>query len=238
MAGHSKWANIKHTKAKQDKKRSNIFGKLSKNITVAARAGGDPSTNFKLRLAIDKAKQYNMPKDNIERAVKKGTGELEGEQIIEITYEGYGPGGVAFIVEAATDNKNRSAANIRSIFAKHNGSLGATNSVLWMFERKGLIRLAEVQNNDDLTLDLIDLGVEDIADEDDGLTLTMPANVFETVRNYCDEHSLNVEFAETSLIPSNEVEVSDDKDKEKIQLLVDTLLDDEDVVDVSTNASL
>src|SRR5690606_497539 len=139
MAGHSKWANIKHRKGATDKKRATLFTKLAKNITVSAREGGDPEFNFRLRTAIDKALGNNMPKDNIERAIKRGTGEGDGGIIEEVIYEGYGPGGVAVLVEALTDNRNRSSANIKSIFTKNGGSFGASGSVQWMFERRGEI---------------------------------------------------------------------------------------------------
>ena len=236
MAGHSKWANIKHRKAKQDKKRSNIFSKMSRNITIAARDGGDPAINFKLRLAIDKAKQANMPKDNIERAIKKGTGELEGEQIIEIVYEGYGPSGVAFVVEAATDNKNRTAANIRSIFNKNNGSLGASNSVLWMFERKGLLRFESLIKGEDLLLELMDIGAEDIQEEDNALLITTSPEVFPVVKSLLESKEGTIDIAEISLIAQNQVELADKDMINKVERLNEALLDDDDVMNVSTNA--
>jgi len=142
MSGHSKWAQIKRQKGATDQKRGNLFTKLAKGITIAARdGGGDPASNFKLRLAVDQAKQSNMPKDNIERAIKRGAGELEGGQIEEAIYEGFGPSGVAIIIETLTDNKNRTVSNVKHILTKYGGGLGSSNSVLWQFERKGVVRI-------------------------------------------------------------------------------------------------
>ncbi|RUM88407.1 MAG: YebC/PmpR family DNA-binding transcriptional regulator, partial [Thermovibrio sp.] len=168
MAGHSKWANIRHKKAAQDAKRGKIFTKLAREITVAAReGGGDPEKNPRLRAAIEKARKFNMPKENIERAIKRGTGEIAGESYEEVTYEGYGPGGVAIIVKCLTDNRNRTAAEVRHAFSKHGGNLGTSGCVSWMFERKGVISIpAENYDEDTVMMAAIEAGAEDVVRED------------------------------------------------------------------------
>ncbi|MFN4216255.1 MAG: YebC/PmpR family DNA-binding transcriptional regulator, partial [Brevinematales bacterium] len=162
MSGHNKWANIKQRKGAQDAKRSSLFSKLVKEIIIAARAGGNPDTNPKLRVAIDKARDANMPKDNIEKAIKRGTGEIEGATYEELVYEGYGPGGVAVIIDITTDNKNRTAAEIRKIFSKHNGNLGESGCVAWMFDKKGFIAVQAADVSEDEIMELaLELGADD-----------------------------------------------------------------------------
>ncbi|HOX97539.1 MAG TPA: YebC/PmpR family DNA-binding transcriptional regulator, partial [bacterium] len=173
MSGHSKWATTKHHKAKEDQKRAGAFTKIAKLLMVAARDGADPSHNFKLRLAMDKARAVNMPKDNIDRAIKKGAGLAEAEQYYDVLYEAYGPSGAAILIEATTDNKNRTASNVRAVLNKYGGSLGASNSVQYMFKRKGVLVMPLPGNlsADDLTLDLIDHGADDVQLDDDVLVI-------------------------------------------------------------------
>ncbi|MDD4290475.1 MAG: YebC/PmpR family DNA-binding transcriptional regulator, partial [Patescibacteria group bacterium] len=171
MSGHSKWATTKHKKALVDSKRSSTFTKLTKIVQIAARDGADPDMNFKLRMAIDKAKSFSVPKDNIERAIARGAGIGEGNVLEEITYEAYGPGGVALIIESVTDNKNRSAADIKHLLSKHGGSLGASNSVMWQFDRRGVIYTKNTSLNDEEELSIIDAGALDIEKSDDGIRI-------------------------------------------------------------------
>ena len=236
MSGHSKWATTKRAKAVVDAKRGAIFTKLSNNITLAARdKGGDVNTNFSLRVAVDKAKAVNMPKDNIERAIKRGTGELGGAQIAEYIYEGMGPAKSQFIVKALTDNKNRSAASVRHLFSKYGGALG---SVMWNFEIKGVIRILneEIKGglSDDLELELIDAGADDIVKEDEGITIfTKPENL-QKIKLLLDAKNIKTETAEMEYIAKEEMQLSDD-DKESVQKFVDELEDDEDVSDYYNN---
>ncbi|MBN1299536.1 MAG: YebC/PmpR family DNA-binding transcriptional regulator [Actinobacteria bacterium] len=241
MSGHSKWHSIKHKKAKEDAKRGNIFGKLSKSITIAAREGGsgDPENNFMLANAIAKAKEYNMPMDNIDRAIKRGTGEIDGEKFETIMYEGYGPGGTAIMVEVMTENKNRTAADIRNIFSKHSGNLGETGCVGWLFERKGLIFIdkAEVSDEESFMLDVIDSGAEDI--EEDGDTYEIKVNIseFMNVRKKLAEMKIKMNSAEVSYIPKTTVEVSK-KDAEKVLKLINLLDEHDDVQNVYSNIEI
>src|SRR6056297_1178115 len=183
MSGHNKWSSIKHKKGAADAKRGKIFTKIIKEMTVAARmGGGDPETNPALRTAVNKAKSENMPKDNIERAIKKGTGELGGVDYIELTYEGYGPGGVAILIETLTDNKNRTAADIRSIFSKHNGNLGETGCVSYMFQRKGIITLdASNYTEDDVLEAALEAGAEDVSSTEDEIEVITSPDDFNAV---------------------------------------------------------
>lgn len=237
MAGHSKWSNIKHRKGAQDAKRGKLFTKLGKELTIAAKeAGGDPNFNPRLRLAIDKAKAANMPKDNLERAIKKGTGELEGVDYMEIRYEGYGPEGTAFIVEVVTDNKNRSASEVRTAFSRKNGNLGTDGAVSWMFQRKGeIVVAAEGVDADELMMAALEAGAEDVKDEDGEFTvLTDPADC-NTVSEELKKAGYNVTEAEVAMIPDNKVQITDLDTAKKVMVLYEALDDLDDVNDVYSN---
>ncbi len=237
MAGHSKWSNIKHRKGAQDAKRGKLFTKLGKELTIAAKeAGGDPNFNPRLRLAIDKAKAANMPKDNLERAIKKGTGELEGVDYMEIRYEGYGPEGTAFIVEVVTDNKNRSASEVRTAFSRKNGNLGTDGAVSWMFQRKGeIVVAAEGVDADELMMAALEAGAEDVKDEDGEFTvLTDPADC-NTVSEELKKAGYNITEAEVAMIPDNKVQITDLDTAKKVMALYEALDDLDDVNDVYSN---
>ncbi len=238
MSGHSKWSTIKRKKAAIDAKRGKLFTKLIKEITIAARqGGGDPGANPRLRLAIDNAKSANMPMDNIDRAIKKATGELEGVQYTELTYEGYGPSGVAILVESVTDNKNRTVAEVRHIFSKYGGSMGESGSVLWMFDRKGIITLpAQGKTEDDLMEIVLDAGAEDIQFDDDYFEVTTEVETFEDVRKALADAGLEVENASLQWIAKNTVDVSGEA-QEKVIKLIDMLEDNDDVQNVYSNAN-
>ncbi len=237
MSGHSKWATTKRKKAAIDAKRGKVFTKLIKEITVAARqGGGDPDGNPRLRLAIDNAKAANMPMDNIERAVKKATGELEGAAYIEINYEGYGPGGVAILVESVTDNKNRTVAEIRHLFSKYGGALGESGSVAWMFERKGVISLPQQGKTEDEMMELIlDAGAENLELEEEYFDITTAPEDFENVRKAVIYAELTVENAALEWCPQNTVEVSGET-AEKLMKLIEMIEDNDDVQNVYANA--
>jgi YebC/PmpR family DNA-binding regulatory protein len=241
MSGHSKWHSIKHKKAKEDAKRGNMFGKLSKSITISAREGGsgDPDNNFALANAIAKAKEYNMPWENIERAIKRGTGEIEGEKFETIMYEGYGPGGTAMMVEAMTENRNRTAADVRNIFSKSGGNLGESGCVGWLFERKGLIFVDKntVKDEEAFMLEVIDAGAEDI-EEDDGTFIVSTATAeFANVRKKLAEIKVTVKSAEVTYVPKTSVEVSK-KDAEKVLRLINFLEEHDDIQNVYSNADI
>lgn len=237
MSGHSKWATIKRKKGALDAKRGKIFTRLIREITIAARqAGGDPDGNPRLRLAIDNAKSANMPADNIERAIKKATGELEGSQISELTYEGYGPGGVALLIEVATDNKNRTVAEIRHIFSKGSGNMGETGSVAWMFERKGIITLKRDGKSEDELMEIVlDAGADDLSTEEDFFEVTTTLENFEPVRKKILDNKLNVENASLQWIAKNNVPIKGD-DAEKLMKLIEALEESDDVQNVFSNA--
>ncbi|GBD91254.1 putative transcriptional regulatory protein [bacterium BMS3Abin04] len=237
MSGHSKWSTIKRKKAVADTKRGKIFTKLIKEITIAARqGGGDPGANPRLRLAIDNAKSANMPSDNIERAIKKATGELEGVNYIELTYEGYGPGGIALLIESVTDNKNRTVAEVRHILSKHGGSLGETGSVAWMFDRKGIITVVAGDKSEDEVMEIVlEAGAEDFQTEDDFYEVTTAVEDFEEVRKALQNADFNIENANLQWIAKNTVSVSGEN-AEKAMKIIDTLEDNDDVQNVYTNA--
>lgn len=236
MAGHSKWKNIQHRKNAQDAKRGKVFMKFSKEIYVAAReGGGDPETNPGLRLVMEKARAANMPNDNIERAIKKATGDLEGVNYEEITYEGYGPGGVAVMVQVLTDNKNRSASDIRHIFSKNNGNLGENGCVSFMFHRKGLLSIErnDANKDDELMLQAIEAGAEDIEIEDDVYEISTDVENFEKIKNTLgSNHSFIT--AEVTMLPDTRIRL---EAEEAIQVLklIDALEDNDDVQDVYHN---
>jgi YebC/PmpR family DNA-binding regulatory protein len=237
MSGHSKWATIRRKKGALDAKRGKIFTRLIREITIAARQdGGDPDGNPRLRLAIDNAKAANMPADNIERAVKKATGELEGTQITELTYEGYGPGGVAILVEVATDNKNRTVAEIRHLFSKGLGNMGETGSVAWMFERKGMITVKrDGKSEDDMMEVILDAGADDLGTEEEFFEVTTSIESFEHVRKALLEKKLIVENASIQWIAKNHTPVKGD-DAEKLMKLIESIEECDDVQNVYSNA--
>ena len=236
MAGHSKWKQIKRKKAVTDSRRASTWTKVIREITVAARAGGgDPGGNPRLRLAIDAARAVNMPKENIERAVKKGTGELEGESYQELTYEGYGPGGAAIFIEATTDNPNRTVAEIRHAFSRNGGNLGATGSVGWMFDRKGQVYLDASGLGEDVALDrVLEAGAEDFAREGDQYLVSMSPNSFHAVRDALEAGGMTVDASEIAMVPRNSVKV-EGADAEKIIRLVEALEELDDVSKVFSN---
>ncbi|MBN2644087.1 MAG: YebC/PmpR family DNA-binding transcriptional regulator [Desulfuromonadaceae bacterium] len=238
MAGHSKWANIKHRKGAQDAKRGKMFTKLIKEITVAAKIGGaDLEANPRLRTAVDNAKGNNMPKDTIDRAIKKGIGELDGVNYEEGTMEGYGPGGVAVLVEILTDNRTRTVADVRHAFSKHGGSLGVDGSVAFQFDRKGLLTFAKEVDFDSLFEAALEAGAEDVKDEGDAYEVVTDPSDFAAVRDSLAEHGLNFETAELTFIPQNTIEL-DEKKAEQMLKLIDKLEDNDDVQNVHTNADI
>ena len=236
MSGHSKWSSIKHKKAAADAKRGKVFTRLIKEIAVAAReGGGDQDANPRLRAAVNNAKAQNMPNDTIERGIKRGTGQLPGANYEEIIYEGYGPKGVAIIVEVVTDNRNRSTADVRFILSKHGGNLGEQGSVSWMFDKKGLIVVdKDKADEDELMMIALEAGAEDIKTEDDSFEIiTAPAD-FESVKNAIDEAEIETDLAEISMIPQTTVKLDGE---EAIQLLkiMEGLEEHEDVQNVYSN---
>lgn len=239
MAGHSKWSKIKRKKAANDQKKGAIFTKLIREITVAAReGGGDPDMNPRLRLAIDTANGEEMPKDNIERAIKKGTGELEGVNYEEVTYEGYGPNGVALFIETLTDNQNRTVAAIRHTLGKKNGSLGTSGSVAWQFARKGQIYIDADRYTEDAVLEAaLMAGAEEIRSEDDEFLVLTDVTDFHAVQEALTEQGVEVASAELAWVAQNEVEVAG-KDAEKTMDLLEALEDLDDVQKVHTNADI
>ncbi|HIS29372.1 MAG TPA: YebC/PmpR family DNA-binding transcriptional regulator [Candidatus Avamphibacillus intestinigallinarum] len=237
MAGHSKWHNIQRRKNAQDAKRGKIFMRHAKNIYTAAKDGGDPDMNPGLRTAIEKAKADNMPNDNIERAIKKATGDLDGVSYEEITYEGYGPEGVAVIVHILTDNKNRTAAEIRHAFKKNNGNLGETGCVSFMFERKGYFLILNEDDQideDTVTLDALEAGADDIEVHDGAYEIYTAPDQYDDVLKHLEEAGYAFEQNEITLIPNNEQAVSEEA-SEKMHELIDTLEDNEDVQDIHHN---
>lgn len=241
MSGHSKWHSIKHKKAKEDAKRGNIFGKLSRLISVAAREGGsgDPINNNGLANAIAKAKEYNLPQDNIERAIKKGTGEMAGIKFEHMTYEGYGPGGIAVMVDITTENKNRTAADIRSIFSRSNGSLGELGCVAWMFERKAVITVDKesVKDYDDFMLKSIDSGAEDIEETDEYYEIKVEPAQLNEVKNNLANNDIIVKFIDILLIPKSTIKLSKNETAKALKI-INALDDYDDVENVYTNLEI
>jgi YebC/PmpR family DNA-binding regulatory protein len=237
MSGHSKWSTIKRQKGANDAKRGAIFTKVAREIMVAARSGGgDPDANFRLRLAMDKARSVNMPMDNIKRAIEKATGAGDAEQFEEIVYEGYGPGGVAVLVETATDNKNRTAADVRSIFTKAGGSLAGAGAVAWQFEPRGLITVPSTESDaDTVALAAIDAGAEDVdtSDAERVEVYTTPGDL-ERVRAALDKAGISVESAESAMVAKNQVEVDANRARQNLRL-VEMLEDLDDVQRVTAN---
>lgn len=239
MAGHSHWAGIKYKKALIDNKRGKLWSKLSKAIIVAAKAGGgDPDANLKLRYAIDAAKAVSMPKDNITRAIKRGTGELDGGNLEEVLYEGYGPGGVAVLCEILTDNRNRTAGEIRKFFEISDGKLGATGCVAWMFSRKGLFLVSALGRNEEALVDLaLDAGADDVRHVGDKFEITCEPAVFQAVADRLAAEQIECELAEISNIPNSTVDL-DVETARKVLKLMEKLDDHDDVQNVSSNFSI
>ena len=239
MSGHSKWSTIKHKKAAKDAKKGKIFTKLIKEITVAARmGGGDINANPRLRTAVLTARGNSMPNENIERAIKKGTGELEGVTYEEIQYEGYGPGGAAIIAQVVTDNKNRTVSEIRRLFTKHGGNLAETGSVSWMFDKKGLIAIEKTQLAEDRLMDIVlEAGAEDVRDEDEIFEVITAPESFAAVKERLDQEKIAVSSAQVTLLPKSTVDV-DARHVEQILKLTEELEDHDDVQNVAANFNI
>jgi YebC/PmpR family DNA-binding regulatory protein len=237
MSGHSKWSTIKRKKGAIDAKRGKVFTRLIKEITVAARqGGGDPEGNPRLRSAIGTAKAENMPKDNIARAIKKGTGEIAGEVYDEIMYEGYGPGGIAILVECLTDNRNRTVADVRHYFAKNNGNLGESGCVAYMFDKKGLILVDKSGIEEEALMDTaLEAGAEDVVEEESEYQILTAPEDFEDVRSALEESGVTFLDASISMIPQNTVEVVDEKIARSLMKLMESLEDHDDVQNVYAN---
>jgi len=236
MSGHSKWSSIKHKKAARDAKRGKVFTKLIKEITVAARLGsGDINANPRLRTAVAAAKAQSMPNDNIDRAIKKGTGELGGAQIEEVTYEGYGPGGVAIMLEVFTDNRNRTVAELRFIFSRHGGNLGESNCVAWMFKKRGVISVERSATDEDRLMEIaLDAGADDIQSDSDGFHVMTSPDAFAAVRDAIEKNKIAIAHAEVTMVPENTAPVSGHA-AEQVLKLIEELEDHDDVQSVSAN---
>ncbi|MFZ5364639.1 MAG: YebC/PmpR family DNA-binding transcriptional regulator [Patescibacteria group bacterium] len=241
MSGHSKWATTHRAKEVADKKRASVFTKLARNIIVAARDGKDPDMNFKLRLAIDAARDANMPKDNIERAVARGAGELEGAVIEEVLYEAFGPAGIGLLIEGATDNKNRTASEIKVLLSKLGGSLAGSNAVKWMFEQKGVIRILSEsyvgKNLDAVQLEMIDFGAEDVKEEDGGLTVYTTRESLKPVEQKIRDAGYQIDYAGLEWIAKENVQLSE-TDIQKLNSMTEALEEQDDVNGVYSNAKL
>ena len=237
MSGHSKWSKIKHQKAITDVQKGKIFSKMAKIIAVAARDDGDPEMNSKLRIAIEKAQSVNMPRGNIERAIKKGIGKLGGEKIEEVVYEAYGPSGIALIIEAITDNKNRTLSEIKNILGKHSGRLGDAGSVKWLFEKRGVLELeiSKEDNLDDLEMEIIDAGAEDIKKRDNILEIQTKPTELNNVKNNLETKGIKVESANLEWIPKNPVKIEDEKNKIQIEKLFEALDEQNDIQEIYSN---
>ena len=238
MSGHSKWSSIKHKKGAADVKRGKLFSKLSRAIIVAAREGGpDPAANLALQNAVEKARSYSMPKDNIERAIARGAGETsDGSSFETVVYEGYGPEGVAVLVEALTDNRNRTASEVRFLFSKHGGNLGATGAVAWQFERRGVVLVtADEVDEDELLLVAADAGADDVERDGSTYQVSCAPESLGAVREAVGVAGYAVESAELSMVPKTTVEISDEAVAKKIVRLVEGLEDNDDVQDVFAN---
>jgi YebC/PmpR family DNA-binding regulatory protein len=238
VSGHSKWSSIKHKKGAADAKRGKLFSKLSRAIIVAAKeGGGDPSGNLALQNAIEKAKSYSMPKDNIDRAIAKGSGAVADASAFEtVIYEGYGPGGVAVIVEALTDNRNRTASDVRHTFAKNDGNLGTAGAVAWLFERSGVVLVsADGVDEDELTLAAAEGGADDVSLDGTTFQILGPVESLAAVREAVEAAGFTVDAAELTMIPKTTVQVESENDAKKILRLIDQLEDNDDVQDVYAN---
>lgn len=233
MSGHSKWHSIKHQKAATDAKRGKIFTKIAGEIAIAAKDGADPDSNFKLRLAISKAKQANMPSSNIDKAIARGAGTGGAAAAEELNYEGYGPSGVAIMAKALTDNRNRTAAEIRSTFAKYGGNLGASGSVAYLFEQKGEIIIKPGVDKESMSLKAIEAGAEDIDDSSDQLIIYTQPNQLESLKQSLGEE--NIESSEIIMDPKQTVKIADESKAKSLLKLIDSLEDNDDVINVSAN---
>ena len=237
MSGHSKWANIQHRKGRQDAKRGKIFTKAAKEIILAAKAGGDPAGNSRLRSAIAAAKAVNLPKDKIDAAIRKGTGEDAGGDYFEVFYEGYATGGVAVMVEAATDNKNRTVAEVRHLFTKHGGNMGENGSVAWMFDRKGVISILKDKAEEDKIMEAaLEAGAEDVVDEGDSWTVQTAMADFGAVRDALEDAEIPMESAELAMVPQTMMDV-DVETAKKVLRFMDALDDNDDVQNVYVNCA-
>lgn len=239
MSGHSKWSTIKHKKAAKDAKRGKLFTKLIKEITVAARmGGGDINANPRLRTAVATAKGQSMPSENIDRAIKKGTGDLEGVTYEEIQYEGYGPGGAAIIAQVLTDNKNRTVSEIRRLFSKHGGNMGETGCVSWMFDKRGVITVEKSQIDEDRLMGIVlDAGAEDVREEDEVFEIITQPEDFAGVKDRLDAEQVAVVGAQVTLVPKNTVDI-EEKNLEQILKLTEELEDHDDVQNVAANFNI
>jgi YebC/PmpR family DNA-binding regulatory protein len=238
VSGHSKWSSIKHKKGAADAKRGKLFSKLSRAIIVAAKeGGGDPSGNLALQNAIEKAKSYSMPKDNIDRAIAKGSGaDADASAFETVIYEGYGPAGVAVIVEALTDNRNRTASDVRHTFAKNDGNLGTAGAVSWLFERRGVVLVdAEGVDEDELTLAAAEGGADDVSLDGTTFQIIGPVDTLASVREAVEAAGFSVENAELTMVPKTTVEVDEESTAKKILRLIDALEENDDVQDVFSN---
>jgi len=237
MSGHSHWAGIKHKKAAVDAKRGKAWSKIARMIIVAAKnGGGDPATNLTLRYAIDKGKAANMPKDTIEKAIKKGTGDLEGVHFEEVLYEGYGPGGVAMMVEALTDNRNRTAPEIKRLFEKHGGSLGTSGCVNWMFSKKGLITVNTINTDEEQLLEIaLNAGADDMQNTGEVFEITCDPDAYEELKKTLQEKEIATEVAEISMVPRNTIEINDEHKARRIISLMEAFEDHDDVQNAYAN---
>ena len=236
MSGHSKWSSIKHKKGAADAKRGRIFTRLIKEITVAARlGGGDPDGNPRLRTAIQAAKAENMPKDNIDRAIKKGTGELEGTSYDEVSYEGYGPGGVALLIDCLTDNKNRTVADLKHVLDRHGGSLGEPGCVAWMFEKRGIIIFEKDKVEEEILFDVaLEAGAEDVKEEETEFEVIISPAEFETVKKAFDDKQMAYTVAEISMVPQNTVKLEGKKAEQMLNLM-EAFEDNDDISNIYAN---
>ncbi len=238
MSGHSKWSTIKRKKGAEDAKRAKIFTRLGRDIMVAAReGGGDEGTNPRLKLAVSKARAANMPKDNIERAIKKGTGEIAGGELVEIIYEGYGPEGVAYIVEIMTDNKNRALAEIKHAFSKHEGSLATSGAVMWQFDQKGYLTIRGEADFDDVFMQAADAGADDVVEEDGIIAVYTPRDGFGAVEQALTAAGFDFEDSELRWFPQNEIDVSSGKALQNMRLM-EQLEESDDVQSVASNLNI
>ena len=237
MSGHSKWSSIKHKKGAADAKRGKLFSKLSRAIIVAAKEGGpDPAGNLALQNAIEKARSYSMPKDNIERAIARGSGaDSDAAAFEQILYEGYGPSGIALMVEALTDNRNRTASEVRHLFAKHDGNLGATGAVAWLFERQGVILVPDTVDEDELTLAAAEGGADDVTLDGSSYQVSVAPESLSAVREAIEAAGLPVESAELTMVPKTTVELDDENSAKKTLRLIDALEESDDVQEVYAN---
>lgn len=235
MSGHSKWANIQHRKGRQDAKRGKVFTKAAKEIIIAAKTGGEPAGNPRLRAAIAAAKAVNLPKDKIEAAIRKGTGEDAGGDFVEAIYEGYGPGGIALMVEVATDNKNRTVADVRHLFTKHGGSMGENGSVGWMFERKGVITVERKAYDEETIMEAaLEAGADDVVDDEEVWTIQTSMGEFASVRDALENAGITMQSAELAMVPSTLTQV-DVETGLRVLRLMDALDDNDDVQNVYAN---